>query len=240
MRAIALLCALVVLGGIVTVFPTTRAAAAARPSPAPSSVVAQIGRYQQIARRWQHAIGKPATPSSFSARRSPDPAYRAWVLRLWKARADRAQQQASGRLAARVREYQASVAHWQRVIGLPGGPLRQTAAVSPSLAERQALVVHWRRRAQQLERRAKHPPYESAWRCIHNYEGSWSDSGGPYYGGLQMDISFQRHYGGYLLQTKGTAEHWTPTEQMWVAVRALRSGRGFYPWPNTARACGLI
>jgi hypothetical protein len=27
---------------------------------------------------------------------------------------------------------------------------------------------------------------------------------------------------------------------MWVAERAYRSGRGFYPWPNTARACGLI
>jgi hypothetical protein len=25
-----------------------------------------------------------------------------------------------------------------------------------------------------------------------------------------------------------------------VAERAYRSGRGFYPWPNTARACGLI
>jgi hypothetical protein len=27
---------------------------------------------------------------------------------------------------------------------------------------------------------------------------------------------------------------------MWVAERALRAGRGFYPWPNTARMCGLI
>jgi hypothetical protein len=27
---------------------------------------------------------------------------------------------------------------------------------------------------------------------------------------------------------------------MWVAERAHRSGRGFYPWPNTARHCGLI
>ena len=34
------------------------------------------------------------------------------------------------------------------------------------------------------------------------------------------------------------ADHWTPIEQMWVAERAYRSGRGFYPWPNTARYCG--
>ena len=55
-----------------------------------------------------------------------------------------------------------------------------------------------------------------------------------------MDLSFQRTYGRYLLARKGTANHWTPLEQMWVAERALRAGRGFYPWPNTARYCGLI
>ncbi len=43
-----------------------------------------------------------------------------------------------------------------------------------------------------------------------------------------------------LLRRKGTADRWTPVEQMWVAERAHRSGRGFYPWPNTARYCGLI
>jgi hypothetical protein len=87
---------------------------------------------------------------------------------------------------------------------------------------------------------ARNPPHKADWLCIHRYEASWTDSGGPYYGGLQMDLTFQRRYGGYLLARKGTAEHWTPLEQMWVAERALRSGRGFYPWPNTARYCGLI
>jgi hypothetical protein len=43
-----------------------------------------------------------------------------------------------------------------------------------------------------------------------------------------------------LLRRKGTADHWTPLEQIWVAEHAYRSGRGFYPWPNTARDCGLI
>ena len=52
--------------------------------------------------------------------------------------------------------------------------------------------------------------------------------------------TFQRLYGGHLLRRKGTADRWTPLEQMWVAERAYRSGRGFYPWPNTARYCGLI
>lgn len=84
------------------------------------------------------------------------------------------------------------------------------------------------------------PPHYSAWLCIHSYEGAWNDPGAPFYGGLQMDWGFMRTYGGHLLRTKGTADHWTPLEQMWVAERAHRSGRGFYPWPNTARYCGLI
>lgn len=84
------------------------------------------------------------------------------------------------------------------------------------------------------------PPHYSAWLCIHAGEGSWTDPYAPYYGGLQMDWSFMSSYGGALLASKGTADHWTPLEQMWVAERAYSSGRGFYPWPNTARACGLI
>ena len=55
-----------------------------------------------------------------------------------------------------------------------------------------------------------------------------------------MDLSFQRRYGAYLLRRKGTADKWSPIEQMWVAERAHRSGRGFYPWPRTARYCGLL
>lgn len=84
------------------------------------------------------------------------------------------------------------------------------------------------------------PPHKQAWLCIHRYEATWNDSGAPYYGGLQMDISFMRAYGAHLLQTKGTADHWTAAEQMWVAEKAFRSGRGFTPWPNTARMCGLL
>ena len=67
-----------------------------------------------------------------------------------------------------------------------------------------------------------------------------ADTGNGYYGGLQMDLTFQRSYGSFLLRSKGTANRWTPYEQMWVAERAYESGRGFYPWPNTARSCGLI
>ena len=78
-------------------------------------------------------------------------------------------------------------------------------------------------------RRALHPPFRSIWLCIHRYEASWHDGGAPYYGGLQMDVSFQLHYGRRLYRLKGTADHWTPLEQIWVAEKARRSGRGFSP-----------
>ena len=39
---------------------------------------------------------------------------------------------------------------------------------------------------------------------------------------------------------RGWADQWTPLEQMWVAERAHHSGRGYWPWPSTARSCGLI
>jgi len=84
------------------------------------------------------------------------------------------------------------------------------------------------------------PPNRSAWMCIHHYEGAWNDPNPPFWGGLQMDSGFQATYGAFLLRLKGTADHWTPLEQIWTAEYARRSGRGFYPWPNTARYCGLI
>jgi hypothetical protein len=98
----------------------------------------------------------------------------------------------------------------------------------------------WRIRAERARFRAHHPPHLAEWRCIHRWEGSWTDPNSPYYGGLQMDLTFQRAYGPRLLRHKGTANHWAPYEQMWVAERALKAGRGFHPWPLTARRCGLI
>ena len=82
-------------------------------------------------------------------------------------------------------------------------------------------------------------PHYSAWLCIHHYEGSWTDAGDPYWGGLQMDRTFMLTYAPRWLLAKGWANAWTPLEQMWVAERAWRT-RGFSPWPNTARACGLL
>lgn len=84
------------------------------------------------------------------------------------------------------------------------------------------------------------PPNYRSWLCIHRGEGAWNDYGDPYWGGLQMNRGFMSTYAPAWLLRKGWANMWTPLEQMWVAERARASGRGFYPWPNTARACGLI
>ena len=138
-------------------------------------------------------------------------------------------------IQAQIDLYRKQVWHWQRVMG---HPVTTTLAARPvQLIERLPL---WQVKAESVKRTAQHVPHLQAWLCIHRYEGSWVDSGAPYYGGLQMDLGFQSAYGRYLLSLKGTADHWSPLEQMWVAERAYRSGRGFYPWPNTARSCGLI
>lgn len=88
---------------------------------------------------------------------------------------------------------------------------------------------------------SKIPRWDS-WICIHRGEGAWnSNTGNGYFGGLQMDRSFMSTYGSDItaIHNGGLAETWTPIEQIIVAERAWVT-RGFYPWPQTARVCGLI
>jgi hypothetical protein len=144
------------------------------------------------------------------------------------------------RILEEIREHRATAWHWQRVMGKR--PTRTSLRERETI--RLALLVHlrdrWKDRAVRARARGKRPPHLAQWRCIHRYEGAWTDPNAPYYGGLQMDLSFQRAYGGYLLRRKGTANRWRPAEQMWTAEQALRAGRGFHPWPTAARLCGLI
>jgi len=128
---------------------------------------------------------------------------------------------------------------WQRVMHRRRTPFGHTVGRNSSLAYRRWVLGLWQHRARAAKRQAFRPPHRSQWLCIHRYEGAWTDPGAPYYGGLQMDVEFQRTYGLELYRAKGTADHWSPLEQMWVAERAYRT-RGFWPWPNTARFCGLI
>ena len=79
-----------------------------------------------------------------------------------------------------------------------------------------------------------------AWVCIHQHEAAWNDTGDPYWGGLQMDRGFMRAYGPDMIARHhgGLADTWTPAEQIVVAERAYYT-RGFAPWPQTARSCGV-
>ncbi len=130
---------------------------------------------------------------------------------------------------------------WERLMGRRLTQSSDSARHVESIGYRQWVLRLWTRRAARARRRAHHPPHLADWLCIHRYEGGWKDdTGNGYYGGLQMDLEFQQTYGPELLRRKRTADHWTPLEQIWVAERAYESGRGFYPWPNTARYCGLI
>ncbi len=134
---------------------------------------------------------------------------------------------------------------WERLMGKPRTPTAYSERTAKSRAYRLWLREFWQARAHRAARRAAAPPHRAGWLCIQRYERNsaqgWSTrTGNGFYGGLQMDLSFQRAYGRDLLRTKGTADRWSPLEQMWVAERAHRSGRGFWPWPHTARNCGLI
>lgn len=142
-------------------------------------------------------------------------------------------------LVRQIERYRHVTWHWQRVMGRR--PYHSTASYrrEPSLRYKRWVRNLWRARARRTRHRAHHPPYRSAWLCIHRFEGSWRDGGGPYYGGLQMDVSFQLRYGRELFRRKGTADHWTPLEQMWTAERAKRVV-GFTAWPNSARICGVL
>jgi hypothetical protein len=136
--------------------------------------------------------------------------------------------------------YLASEAHAHRLSGHPKTIREQLNLVRAQLRhDRAAGANHWRLLDRRYLHVLTHPPHLRQWLCIHHYEGSWTDSGYPHWGGLQFDKSFQKTYGPDEYARYGTADHWTPLEQMWAAERAYRT-RGFYPWPNTARACGLI
>jgi hypothetical protein len=126
---------------------------------------------------------------------------------------------------------------WQDVMFASHFPYGGYAEHTHSLRYSRSVLALWTRRAARARRLAQHPPRLQDWLCIHRYEGSWTDPNPPYYGGLQMDMSFMEAYGSKLLRTKGTADHWTPLEQIWVAEHAYQSGRGFYrgrPLPGTA------
>jgi hypothetical protein len=144
------------------------------------------------------------------------------------------------KIVQKIHRYERATWRWQRLMGVRKTPSRGRYLQTRDLRFRVHLMHQWRRRAIRARVRAHNPPHELAWRCLQRYEAAWKDDSDPYWGGLQMDRSFMQHYAPRHLLRRGWANRWSPIEQMWVAERALRAGRGFYPWPNTARVCGLL
>ena len=140
----------------------------------------------------------------------------------------------------RIHRYERATWGWERLMGVRRTQSRRLYLKTRDLDYRLLVLRQWHRRARHARHRAHNPPHERAWRCLQRYEGAWTDSSDPYWGGLQMDREFMRAYAPRHLLRRGWANRWSAVEQMWVAERAIRAGRGFYPWPSTARACGLI
>lgn len=131
------------------------------------------------------------------------------------------------------------------IAGDPTAEEREILSLQDQLAEMRRLAYQRLKiiRAQRaiLRRRLAYDPghwLEQAFLCIHRYEGRWTDDGAPYWGGLQMDRRFMQTYGGTYWRSLGTANLWPPSVQIAVAISGWLD-RGFHPWPNTARRCGL-
>ncbi len=144
------------------------------------------------------------------------------------------------KVVRKIKGYQRATWNWQRLMGVQRTPNRKRYLRTRDIGYRVHVMKQWRRRAIRAKRRAHNPPHKGEWRCLQRHEGSWTDSNDPYWGGLQMDRSFMLAHAPAQLLRRGWANRWSPIEQMWVAERAHRSGRGFHPWPHTARVCGLI
>ena len=134
---------------------------------------------------------------------------------------------------------------WERLMRVARTRSTRAAERTNDADHRRAIYESWLEKARSRKRQAHNPPRLRQWLCIHRYErhphqGWRTKTQNGFFGGLQMNLEFQRTYGPELLRSKGTADRWTAIEQIWVAERAYRSGLGFHPWPNTARYCGLL
>jgi hypothetical protein len=229
-----------------------------------ASMRSMVDHYRQLTWTYERAADRKRTPTAYVDRRSTDRAYLQWSIDTWTRRADAARRQAvtkiqrglsvrlpkapplHARLSTRLNYSRKLTLNLRRIY--PGTVTRTFAsATGPTGGETLRL---WQRRSalaavavseHRLDGAAIPSWLNDSFMCIHRYEGSWTaNTGNGYYGGLQMDLTFQGHYGAEFLRLWGTADKWPVWAQLQAAARAYQSGRGFYPWPNTARACGLI
>jgi hypothetical protein len=218
--------------------------------------------YRSLTWTFERAAHVRRTPTSFSYRHSVDRQYLHWTITTWTRRAytarDVALRRVHRRLAVVIPKPPRANSALSRRVSYTRRLTLQLRRVYPGSLTRRfanaraksgaATLELWQRRLAtatiqllQYGHRPLPQALSSAFLCIHRYEGAWTaNTGNGYYGGLQMDRRFQSLYGSDYVARWGTADNWPAWAQLQAAARAYQSGRGFYPWPNTARACGLI
>ncbi|MGN6798177.1 MAG: transglycosylase family protein [Gaiellaceae bacterium] len=221
-----------------------------------------VEHYRTLTWTFERAASVQRTPTSFSYRHSVDREYLQWTIDTWTRRAslarDAALRRVHTRLAVAIPKPPLLHSSLSRRVSYTRRLTLELRHIYPGTVTKRFAQAHgktgpatlrlWQRRLaaatlQVLQHGHRPLPraLTSAFQCIHHYEGAWdSNTGNGYYGGLQMDRRFQSLYGADFVAKWGTADNWPAWAQLQVAVRAYRAGRGFYPWPNTARACGLI
>jgi len=220
-----------------------------------------IDHYRGLTWTYERAADLQRTPTSFLDRRTDDRAFLQKSIAAWTRRADLAQRRALAVIHARLLVPLPAVpspharlftrVSYSRRLALslrsiyPGHITRRFASAEAPTAP--ATLRLWQRRgASAALVLTEHEPAVPAWLhdsflCIHRFEGAWdSNTGNGYYGGLQMDLSFQGRYGPEFLARWGTADNWPAWAQLLAGARAYQAGRGFTPWPNTAHFCGLL
>jgi hypothetical protein len=223
-----------------------------------------IGHYRTITWDYQHAARIRRSRTSFADRRSRDRAFLQWTLDIWTRRAYVARSQALHAIHRRLAvalphppglhaSLRVRVAYSRRLTLrlrriYPGTPSRALAGARGGTRGRDQLVfwqLHSARAALAVALHGVRQPRIPDWlgdafRCIHAHEAGWeANTGNGYYGGLQMDLRFQGRYGRRYLGRWGTADNWPIWAQLETAARGYQA-RGFVPWPNSARACGLL
>ena len=259
--------ALTILAAAVSSAGPASARARRAPRVADPALVVALRGYRQVTWTYERIAHARRTPSA-AAGTGPGVASPRAALLTWAVRADRARRDALALLrrklgvvlpagpgpassqARQIAYTRRLVASLQRIVPAPAGSGRTLATARPAPAvSPPATLAGLQQRAAAaaavVARLAPQPLYIrdsllTSLLCIHHYEGAWTaNTGNGYYGGLQMDLRFQTTYGRAYLDRWGTADHWPVWAQVVTARRAYRAGRGFGPWPNTARACGL-
>jgi len=220
-----------------------------------------VGHYRDLTWTYERAAHLKRTPSSLRDRRTNDVRYLQRSIDTWTKRAYLAERRALAVIHARLlvplphapslhaRLY-ARVSYSRRLAlslrRIYPGHVTHSFAHAQAPTARATLRLWQRRSASAALVVSQHEPaiparLHDSFLCIHRFEGAWnSNTGNGYYGGLQLDLSFQALYGPEFLDRFGTADNWPVWAQLQAAVRAYQSGRGFTPWPNTARFCGLL